>query len=188
MSNTIRFGVLAFLGYALAIVAANWAINAAGPDGVPVGFGLRAPGGVYFAGLVFTLRNLTQQTLGRRFGFLAIVLGALLSAFLSPGISLGGPLPLPIASGLAFLASETADALVWTKLRERNWWARAMGLGDLAGQLIDSALFLLLAFGSVDFLVGQVVGKQWTIWPAVLLMVLWRRRLAVNPTLDRVGA
>src|SRR5947209_17926224 len=126
---------MAFIAYVLAIVAANWAIQVAGPDGIPVGFGLRAPGGVLFAGLVFTFRNLTQQTLGRRFGFLAIAIGALLSAVISPGLSLGGPLALPLASGLSFAVSETADALVWTKLRERDWWARAMGLGDLAGQV-----------------------------------------------------
>lgn len=167
---------MAFIAYIAAIVAANWAIDAVGPDGIPVGFGLRAPGGVLFAGLVFTFRNLTQQSLGRRFGFLAIAIGALLSAVISPGLNLGGPLPLPLASGLSFAVSETVDAGFWTYLREhRGWWTRAMFLGDLAGQVADSALFLVLAFGSVDFLVGQIVGKQWTIWPALALMALYRR-------------
>ena len=31
-----------------------------------MGFGLMAPAGVYFAGLAFTFRDLTQEKLGRR--------------------------------------------------------------------------------------------------------------------------
>jgi len=42
--------------YILTIFAANWAITQFGL--VPVGFGLLAPAGVYFAGLAFTLRDL----------------------------------------------------------------------------------------------------------------------------------
>jgi uncharacterized PurR-regulated membrane protein YhhQ (DUF165 family) len=83
-------------------------------------------------------------------------------------------LPLAVASGLSFAISELADALVWTKLRERQWWTRAMGLGDFAGQVLDSAVFLLLALGSLELLLGQIVGKQWTIWPAIVGMWLAR--------------
>ena len=50
--------------YVATIFAANWAIAAFGV--VPVGFGLMAPAGVYFAGLAFTFRDLTQEKLGRR--------------------------------------------------------------------------------------------------------------------------
>lgn len=48
--------------YVCTIVAANAAIQRFGM--VPVGFGLLAPAGVYFAGLAFTLRDLTQDTPG----------------------------------------------------------------------------------------------------------------------------
>jgi queuosine precursor transporter len=167
-----------FAAYIVCIVAANWAVATFGP--VPVGFGLVAPAGVYFAGATFTFRNFTQQSLGRRWGFGAIALGALLSYAVTDKTIPGAVLPLAVASGLTFALSETADALVWTKLRERDWWARAMGLGDLAGQVIDSAVFLALAFGSLEFLAGQILGKQWTIWPALLGMWLWKRR-AVLP-------
>jgi uncharacterized PurR-regulated membrane protein YhhQ (DUF165 family) len=163
---------LPFLAYVACIVLANWAISTFGI--VPVGFGLLAPAGVYFAGLTFTFRNLTQQSLGRRWGFAAIGIGAVLSYVITDKTIPGAVLPLAVASGVSFALSETADALVWTKLRERHWWARAMGLGDLAGQVIDSAVFLLLALGSLELLAGQVVGKQWTIWPALLLMWGWR--------------
>jgi len=154
--------------YGLCIIGANWAIATFGV--VPVGFGLVAPAGVYLAGFTFTFRNLTQLTLGRRWGFGAIIVGALLSAVITDKISLGGPMILAWASGVTFLFSESLDALVWTKLRERDWWTRAMLLGDAAGQVLDSIVFLTLAFGSLEFLAGQIVGKWWTLIPAAILM------------------
>ena len=160
-------------GYIACIVAANWAIVTFGV--VPVGFDLFAPAGVYFAGLTFTFRNLTQQTLGRRWGFAAIGIGAALSAVISPHADLGGPLPLPVASGVAFALSESADALVWTRLRQQGWWIRAMGVADLASQVMDSLLFLALAFGSIEFWLGQTVGKAWCTWATMLVMwLVWR--------------
>lgn len=165
---------LPFLGYIACIVGANWAVATLGS--VPVGFGLVAPAGVYLAGLTFTFRNLSQLSLGRVWGFGAIVVGAALSMVISPNASLGGPLLLPIASGLTFLLSETADALVWTKLRQRNWFTGAMLAGDTTGLVIDSIIFLTLAFGSLEFLAGQIVGKLWTLIPAYLLMWMLKRR------------
>src|SRR5215218_3036394 len=93
--------------YVATIFAANWAISTFGV--VPVGFGLVAPAGVYFAGLAFTLRDLTQESLGRPWTVGAILVGAAISALISPQFA--------IASGLAFLVSETADYLVYTPLR-----------------------------------------------------------------------
>lgn len=160
--------------YIACIVGANWAVTTFGL--VPVGFGLLAPAGVYLAGLTFTFRNVTQLTLGRAWGFGAIFAGAALSMIISPNASLGGPLLLPIASGVTFLLSETADALIWTKLRERNWFTGAMLAGDAAGMVIDSIIFLALAFGSLVFLEGQIVGKLWTLIPAYLMMWALKRR------------
>ncbi len=103
------------LGYILTIFAANWAISRFGA--VPVGFGLMAPAGVYFAGLAFTLRDLTQESLGRRWTVVAILAGAVLSAVVSPTFAL--------ASGTAFLFSELADFAVYTPLRAPLAWSRA---------------------------------------------------------------
>jgi len=155
------------LGYIATIFAANWAISNFGV--VPVGFGLVAPAGVYFAGLAFTLRDLVQERLGRRWTVVAIVLGAALSALVSPQFAL--------ASGAAFLFSETADFLVYTPLRERNWLG-AVVASNLVGLVVDSALFLSLAFGSLDFLPGQIVGKLWMTTAAVVAIWFWRRRLS----------
>ena len=148
------------------IFVANLAIAAFGV--VPVGFGLMAPAGVYFAGLAFTFRDLTQEKLGRRVVVVAILLGAALSALVSPQFAL--------ASGIAFLFSELADFGVYTPLRKR-FWLGAMVPSNLVGTDLDSVIFLTLAFGSLEFLVGQVVGKTWVTLLAVPFFWAFRRRL-----------
>ena len=50
-------GYLIFVAYVATIFGANWALSTFGL--VPVGFGLLAPAGVYFAGLA--LRRPTEQ-------------------------------------------------------------------------------------------------------------------------------
>ena len=142
------------------IVAANWAIQTFGL--VPVGFGLMAPAGVYFVGLAFTFRDLTHEALGRKWVIAAILVGAGLSWFISPAFAL--------ASGLAFLFSEAADLAVYEPLRHRNWLG-AVALSNTVGLVVDSALFLALAFGSLQFLPGQIVGKAWM--TAIAVVILW---------------
>lgn len=151
------------VAYIATIFAANWAITTFGL--VPVGFGLLAPAGVYFAGLAFTFRDLTQDSLGRRWTYGAILIGAGLSGFLSG--------PLALASGVAFLVSETLDLLVYTPLRARRWLT-AVAASNVVGLAVDSALFLWLAFGSLDFLLGQIVGKAWVTALAVFVLWGWR--------------
>ena len=154
-------------GYVACIVGANLLITHVGI--VPVGFGLSAPAGVYLAGLAFTARDWTQETLGRWWTVGAIVLGAALSALLSPQLAL--------ASGVAFLLAEALDMAIYTPLRGRTFLGAVVASG-LVGTVVDSALFLGLAFGSLEFLAGQVVGKwTMTLLAAGALFVL-RRRLA----------
>jgi uncharacterized PurR-regulated membrane protein YhhQ (DUF165 family) len=148
--------VLAFLA---CIVGANWAIETFGL--VPVGFGLVAPAGVYFAGLTFTFRDLAHDRLGRGWVFVAILVGAGLSYFISPAFAL--------ASGVAFLLSETADLMVYSPLRRRTWLGAVLA-SNTVGLVVDSALFLWLAFGSLEFLQGQIVGKAWMTLLAVVIL------------------
>src|SRR5262245_6637486 len=138
------------LAYITTIYAANWLIVTFGP--VPVGFGLMAPAGVYAAGLAFTLRDAVQERLGRAWAVAAILIGAALSGWLSG--------QLAVASGVAFLVSELADFAVWTPLRRRSV-AWALVASNVVGLTLDSALFLWLAFGSWEYLAGQIVGKAW---------------------------
>jgi len=51
----------------------------------------------------------------------------------------------------------------------------AVLLSGIAGAVVDSILFLYLAFGSLDYLLGQVIGK---LYASVLFAawLYWRRR------------
>lgn len=160
--------------YVATIFAANLAIQTIGV--VPVGFGLVAPAGVYFAGLAFTLRDLAQDHLGRWWTIGAILAGAALSALISPQFAL--------ASGLAFLFSELADMAVYTPLRQRHWIG-AVVASNVVGFVVDSILFLALAFGSLDFLAGQLVGKVWMTAAAVAILWLWRRSRRLEAAMAR---
>jgi hypothetical protein len=162
VAHYTRYGSL--VAYIGTIFAANWSIQQFGM--VPVGFGLMAPAGVYFAGLAFWLRDIVQDTLGKRASVAAVVAGAALSALLSPALAL--------ASGAAFLVSELADLAVYTPLRQRNLYA-AVAASNVVGLVVDSLLFLLLAFGSLGFLAGQIVGKAWMTLLALVLIVMWRK-------------
>jgi queuosine precursor transporter len=150
-------GYAALALYALTIPAANWMIGNIGqciPDGpclIPVGFGLMAPSGVLMIGAALVLRDMVQNRLGIMPAVGAIVIGAVLS-------SLFAPPALVLASVAAFLLAELADMAVYTPLR-RHGLALAVLASGVVGAAIDSAVFLWVAFGSVDFIAGQILGK-----------------------------
>ncbi|MGE3915478.1 MAG: VUT family protein [Hyphomicrobiaceae bacterium] len=166
---------LAFLVlFALTIPAANWLIGNVGtkcvPNGpclVPVGPGLMAPSGVLMIGLALVLRDLVQRRLGVAAAVAAILAGALLSALVAPP-------KLVVASAAAFLVAELADLAVFTPLQRRGL-VLAVLASSVVGLVVDSMLFLQLAFGSLDFLLGQVVGKAWMVLLS-LPLVWWIRR------------
>lgn len=158
-------GVTAALALIATVVAANWAIAEYGF--VPVGFGLVAPAGVYFAGLAFGLRDVVHDTLGRVAVLVCIAAGGLLSWVISPAFAL--------ASAVAFTVSELADFAVYEPLRERRHLLAA-GLSNIVGAVVDSVLFLWIAFGTLDHLAGQVVGKAWMGALGVVLVALVRTR------------
>jgi uncharacterized PurR-regulated membrane protein YhhQ (DUF165 family) len=159
---------IAVLGaYVATIAAANWAISRFGA--IPVGFGLVAPAGVYFAGLAFTLRDLGQDLAGRVAVVLAILAGSALSWLLADSLQLA------TASAVAFALSELVDFGIYTPLRKRRWLL-AVVVSNVAGLVVDSAIFLWLAFGSFDFLAGQIVGKAWMTAPVVAVVGAARLR------------
>ncbi|UIJ59161.1 VUT family protein [Amycolatopsis acidiphila] len=129
-------------------------------------FGLQIPAGAFFAGLVFTVRNLLQDAAGSRTALIAVVAGAALSGLVaSPHVAL--------ASAAAFATSETADFAVYTRLRRRRPVV-AMALSDTVGLLLDSLVFLSLAFGSLSLFGGQVAGKAVTTVVAVSVLTCAR--------------
>jgi uncharacterized PurR-regulated membrane protein YhhQ (DUF165 family) len=157
-------GIACLAGYVAAIYLANWLI-------VHVGFvtvwpGVVAPAGVYAAGAALTFRDLTQTNLGRRYVVLAIILGA--------GLSYSVSATFATASAVAFLVSEATDFAVYTPLERRHWLVAVLA-SNTVGLVIDSVLFLSLAFSSLDFLKGQIIGKAEATAAAVALLYLIRR-------------
>jgi uncharacterized PurR-regulated membrane protein YhhQ (DUF165 family) len=170
-----REGLLYLALFTLTIPTANWMIGHVGmvcpPQGpclVPVAPGLMAPSGVLMVGLALVFRDLVQRRLGLVAGLGAIVLGAALSALLAPPA-------IVVASAAAFFLSEMADFLVYTPLQRRRF-VLAVVLSSLAGLIVDSAVFLYLAFGSLEFLLGQIVGKAWMVLLAIPFVQWLRRR------------
>lgn len=179
-----REGVVFLTLFTLTIPLANWLIGhvgtscagSHGPCVVPVAPGLMAPSGVMMAGVALVLRDLVQRRLGTAISALAIIFGSGLSALLAPA-------SLVIASATAFLLSEFADLAVYTPLARRRLVAAVIASSSV-GLVVDSVVFLWLAFGSLDFLAGQVVGKAWMVLLSIPFVVLLRRRderLGVKP-------
>lgn len=166
-------GYAALGAYVATIPLANWMIGNVGtcvPDGpclIPVGFGLMAPSGVLMIGAALVLRDAVHRMLGWQYALAAIGVGALISAGFSPAA-------LVVASVVAFLLSELADFAVYAPLAKRRL-ALAVALSGVVGAAVDSAVFLLLAFGSLDFIAGQIVGKVWMSLIAGAAIV-WVRR------------
>jgi uncharacterized PurR-regulated membrane protein YhhQ (DUF165 family) len=170
-----REGLVFLVLFCLTIPAANWMVGHAGtvcvPHGpclIPVAPSLMAPSGVLMIGVALVLRDLVQRRLGVAIASLAILIGTAISALLAPPA-------LVIASAAAFLISEFADLAVYTPLARRRLVAAVVASG-IVGLFIDSVVFLWLAFGSLQFLPGQVVGKALMVVASIPFMVVLRRR------------
>lgn len=179
-SRRLFEGSVFLLLFCLTIPLANWMIGHVGticppnsPCLLPVAPGLMAPSGVVMIGFALVLRDLVQRRLGAEFGLAAIVAGTAISALVAPAA-------LVIASATAFFISELADFAVYTPLARRRL-VLAVIASSLIGIVLDSAVFLWLAFGSLDFLIGQIVGKAWMVLLSIPFISYLRRRD------DRIG-
>lgn len=166
---------LVFLAYLATVPLANWLIGNVGtvcvPNGpclIPVAPGLMAPSGVLMIGAALVLRDAVQQLLGMRWALTAIACGVVLSTLVAPPA-------LVIASAVAFGVAELLDLSVYTPLRRRNLSLAVLASG-VVGAAADSAIFLWLAFGSLDFIAGQLVGKLWMTIIAAAVLWAWHRR------------
>lgn len=180
MSNTPGIhwkveGIALVIAFTLTVPLANWMIGNVGtvcvPGGpclVPVAPGLMAPSGVLVAGLAFVLRDFVQQRLGAIWAFGAILAGAIISAAVAPPA-------LVVASAVAFLLSELADMAVFTPLQRRGLLMAVLA-SSVVGLVLDTLIFLQLAFGNVDLMWGQVVGKGWMVLLALPLVHVLRAR------------
>jgi uncharacterized PurR-regulated membrane protein YhhQ (DUF165 family) len=185
-----REGFLFLAGFIASIWFANWLITHWGtvkyPDSpwlIPVwpgfltasGAAVYAPSGVLAIGAAFTLRDLVQRRLGVEWTIVAILIAAALSAMLAPSLAL--------ASGTAVLLAEGLDLFVYTPLQRKNL-ILAVVASNTVGVIVDSVVFLSLAFGSLHLLEGQIIGKLWMTvlaMPIVLALRSWDRRRGMMP-------
>jgi queuosine precursor transporter len=168
-------GLIFLLLFCLTIPAANWLIGHVGtecapgsPCLIPVAPGLLAPSGVLMVGVALVLRDLVQRRFGAGIGICAILMGAALSGLLAPPA-------LVVASATAFLISETVDFAVYTPLA-RKYFVAAVAVSGFFGLVVDSVVFLWLAFGSLEFLAGQIAGKAWMILLSIPLLIWLKKR------------
>lgn len=176
-------GAIFLVAFACTIPLANWLIGNVGtvclPNGpclIPVAPDVLAPSGVLAIGAALVLRDLVQRRLGLIWSFAAIAVGAVLSAFLAAPA-------LVVASTVAFALSETADLVVYTPLQRRGLVLAATA-SSVVGLVIDSIVFLTLAFGGLDLLAGQVLGKLWMVLIALPVLTWIRsrdRRMGMMP-------
>jgi uncharacterized PurR-regulated membrane protein YhhQ (DUF165 family) len=159
-------------GFLGCILAANYVTTRYGM--VPVGFGLVATAGTYFAGLSFVLRDSLQDAAGRWWTLAVIALGAVLSFLVADPF-------IALASAAAFALSETVDQFIYTPLRRRGY-VRAAVTSNVVGSLVDTVAFLAIAgFPIRQALPGQMVGKLLVTAAAVAVVVAYRaRRRAVT--------
>lgn len=134
---------------------------------IPVGFGLVATAGTYFAGLTFILRDALQDVAGKRWTLAVIALGAILSFAVSDPF-------IALASAVAFGLSELADLAVYTPLRKRGY-IRAAIASNIVGAFVDTVAFLAIAgFPVMLALLGQMVGKLLVTLLAVVAVAIVR--------------
>lgn len=161
--------------FAATIPAANWLIGnvgtvciSNGPCLLPVGLGLTAPSGVLVVGAALVLRDMVHEAGGSMAALLAIAIGSVLAWMFAPPA-------LVLASVAAFLLAELADLAVYAPLRSRRLGLAVLASG-IVGAAVDSAIFLWLAFGSLDFIAGQLLGKTWMSVAAFSVLTILSKR------------
>lgn len=177
---TLQNKYVAFLVFLLTIPLANFLIGNVGtvcvdngPCLIPVGFGLMAPSGVLLIGLALVARDWLQELTNWKWAAVAVVLGSLLSLWTSNPF-------IAIASASAFFVAEMFDLAVYTPLRKKGKHLAVLASG-VVGAVVDSSLFVYLAFGSLEFSLGNTVGKLYAT-AIVALWLYWRMKKCYTTT------
>ncbi len=127
-------------------------------------------------GVSFVLRDLAQVTLGRAWAWVGIAIGIVLSWWLADA-------GIAVASAVAFGWSEAADALVFTPMANRGQFALGVWVSGVLASIVDSFLFLWIAFGwaaAVDGWFDLFVVKSLFVLAASPVAFLARRRLTAR--------
>ena len=163
---------------------------------------LTAPGGTFLIGISLSLIELAHRTAPtRREGFvnaqLMVLCGFAGSVLLAAYLAILDALPpedelfdrlsgtwrIVLGSLVAFLVSETIDNTFGAWLRDRVHDAWRVVATNAVSVPLDSVVFLLVAFGSLEFIEGQIVVKYAaTVLVGVPLVVLLGRYMRSIPS------
>lgn len=175
MTRKTRVIVLLALGYVGLAVLANWL---ASKYVWSVGFGYRAPAGVFAIGVVLVLRDWLNQ-LNTKLSLALIPVASGLSYGIGEAAGWSALQKIALASVAAFLISEAVEWAVFAPIRKRSL-TLGVALSGSVGIALDSYVFLSLAFGSLAFLDGQMIGKAEALAAGVLLTAGRRRLVPVT--------
>ncbi len=165
--NRQRTSLALAVAFVATVYGANWALDTFGfVDLVGPGV-VMVPAGVYFAGFAFGIRDALHEVGGRAWVLGSIAAGAGLAWTVEPNFA--------VASGAAFGLAELADYGVYAPLRRRNW-AAAVVASNIVGAVVDSLLFLSIAFSTTAGWLELTYGKALMIAPSVAVVWLARRR------------
>lgn len=151
-----RLAVSLSLGYIALAVLANW-LASRWTLSVPFTHYV-APAGWIAIGIVLVFRDWIQQLVGLRWSLTLVPIAGALSYLIAEAAGWTSLQKIAVASVVAFLVSETVEAVVFTPIRNRTLTG-GVALSATIGNAIDSAIFLQLAFGSEAFFPGNFVGK-----------------------------
>jgi hypothetical protein len=155
------------------VVLANWLASKYRVHVPPTPY--VAPAGVFAIGGVLVLRDWLQQLAGLLWTMPLVYAAGLISWGIGDAAGWTALEKIAVASVVAFSVSETIEAVAFTPIRNRSL-SLGVALSGTVGNVIDSWLFLTLAFGSAAFFWGQFWGKSEMVAVGTLL-TLARRRL-----------
>lgn len=145
---------LAIAIYAAAMIAANIIVAAFGPWVMPIN-------GFFLIGLDLALRDWLHVRLRPlQMGALILATGVL-TYLLNPAAGM-----IAVASATSFAAASLVDWTVF--LRMPGTWFQRSASSNVAGAVIDSLMFPLIAFGSLSvapaLLVAKIAGGTFWAW------------------------
>jgi uncharacterized PurR-regulated membrane protein YhhQ (DUF165 family) len=141
-----------------------------------------APAGVLCIGAVLVLRDWLWQLRGFRASVVLIGVAGVLSYVIGVAAGYGSLQRIALASLAAFVVSEGIfESLVFAPLRKRHL-TLGVALSASVGNLVDSFVFLVLAFPAfwTDLYAGNVVGKGEMIAVGVVLTAARRKLIPVG--------
>lgn len=157
--------------YLLAIITANVVTASFAPLNLGV---FIVPMGTFLIGATFILRDLVQNTFGRKKTYIAIVVALVLSAIVS--FLLGDTLLIVVASAISFAVSETTDTEIYTRLKLPMAWR--VFYSGLVGGFLDSAIFVIIGLSPL--------GANFVPWEAVPFAILGQ--VIVKTIIQGIGA